>query len=266
MSRRPRAASVRTSVAALALAVLAGCGGSTTTTPRDAAAAGGAVTGTITVLAAASLRTAFTELADTFEQQHPGTTVRLSLGPSSGLAQQVLRGAPADVFAAASPAQMTTITRAGAATAPATFAVNRMQVAVPPANPARISALADLARPGVTVALCQQQVPCGTVARTVLARARLDLTPVSEEADVGSVLTKVRLGEVDAGVVYVTDVQAAGGAVRGVAIPDDVNAATSYPIAALSASANPVTARAFVDAVLSPAGRRVLAAAGFAAP
>lgn len=257
-------AAARTSAAGLALVALAGCGSSTS--PAGPGTSSSTVTGTITVLAAASLRTTFTQLAETFEQAHPGTTVRLSFGPSSGLAQQVVRGAPADVLASASAATMTTVTRAGAASDPRTFAVNRMQVAVPPDNPARIGSLPDLARPGVKVALCQQQVPCGALALTVLQHARLDVTPVSEEADVGSVLTKVQLGEVDAGVVYVTDVRAAGGRVRGVAIPDVVNASTSYPIAVLKASANPATAQAFVDAVLAPAGRQVLAAAGFAAP
>lgn len=262
---RAARAVVRTSAAGLALCALAACGGSSEDRPA-APAATGTPTGTVTVLAAASLRTTFTQLARAFERDHPGTTVRLSFGPSSGLAQQVVQGAPADVLASASAATMATVTRAGAAADPVTFAVNRMQVAVPPSNPAGITGLADLVRPGVTVALCQPQVPCGAVARTVLRQAALDVTPVTEEVDVGSVLTKVQLGEVDAGVVYVTDVRTAGARVRGVVIPDDVNASTSYPIATLAAAPNPVTARAFVAAVLAPAGQRVLAAAGFASP
>jgi molybdate transport system substrate-binding protein len=141
-----------------------------------------------------------------------------------------------------------------------------MEVAVPTRNPAHIATVKDLAKPGVKVALCQPQVPCGVAARKVFSNADLMVRPVTLEADVKATLTKVRLGEVDAGVVYVTDVRAAGQSVTGIPIAADVNASTAYPIAALTAARNPAGAKAFVQEVLSPEGRRVLAADGFARP
>ena len=141
-----------------------------------------------------------------------------------------------------------------------------MEIATPPSNPAGITQVSDLAKSGVKVALCQPQVPCGSTAIKVLAKAKVVVKPVSLEPDVKAVLSKVTLGEVDAGMVYVTDVKSAGSKVNGVVIPSDVNASTSYPIAPLSKSANAATAQAFVDYVLSPAGASVLTAAGFEQP
>jgi molybdate transport system substrate-binding protein len=141
-----------------------------------------------------------------------------------------------------------------------------MEIAVPPENPGRITALADLARPDVKVALCAAEVPCGVGARTVFDNAKLTVQPVTEEVDVKATLTKVQLGEVDAGVVYVTDVLAAGDKVKGIPIPADVNAATSYPISALTGSRNPALAQAYVDYVLSAEGAAALTAAGFERP
>ena len=141
-----------------------------------------------------------------------------------------------------------------------------MEIAVPPANPAGVAALADLARASVKVALCQPQVPCGATAQAVFTNAKITVKPVTLEPDVKSVLSKVELGEVDAGVVYVTDVLAAATKVMGVPIPGDVNASTSYPIAALSKSSDSTLAQAFVSYVLSPDGQAVLAAAGFQKP
>ena len=220
----------------------------------------------ITVLAAASLTEAFTEIGTAFELANPGVTVRFSFGPSSGLAQQIVQGAPADVFASASTKTMDVVTSAGEAARATTFAANDLAIAVPPSNPANITGLRDLAREGVKVAMCQVKVPCGTVAARVIEKAGVRVVPVTEEADVKSVLAKVALGEVDAGLVYVTDVQAAGTKVRGIAIPAAVNASTDYPIAVLTAAEDAVVAQAFVDYVLSPAGRSVLDAAGFRAP
>lgn len=258
----PARACAVTTAAALALA-LAGCGGGTSPGARAAPTASRAG---ITVFAAASLTEVFTALGERFEATHPGARVTFSFGPSSGLAQQIAQGAPADVFASASPRSMQQVTDAGQATRPEQFARNVMQIAVPPPDPAGISSLADLARPGVKVVLCQVQVPCGSVAARVLANAGVAVTPVSQEADVRAVLSKVALGEADAGIVYVTDVRAAAGEVRGVEIPADVNASTSYPITVLKASRNASAARAFVDLVLSADGRSALAAAGFQAP
>jgi molybdate transport system substrate-binding protein len=154
----------------------------------------------------------------------------------------------------------------GAVANPATFAENTLQIAVPPDNPGAVTGLDSLASASVKTALCQPQVPCGTVADQVFHNAGITVTPVTLEPDVKSVLAKVELGEVDAGVVYVTDVKAAGEAVTGIDIPAEVNASTAYPIGALSASTNPALAAAFVAYVVSEAGESVLAAAGFSAP
>lgn len=268
--RRPVLATLIAAAAASAL--LAGCGAAVSSDAASSApAASGspttpAVTGHITVLAAASLTEAFTTLGRQFEAAHPGASITFSFGPSSGLATQITEGAPVDVFASASTSTMDGVVAAKAAAAPTVFADNVLEIAVPASNPAGITALADLARPGVTVALCQPAVPCGAGAATVLAAAGLTVTPVTLEADVKATLTKVVLGEVDAGVVYATDVLAAGDTVTGIEIPSDVNAVTSYPIATLAASKNPDLATAFVDYVLSGDGASVLTAAGFRRP
>jgi molybdate transport system substrate-binding protein len=218
------------------------------------------------VFAAASLTESFGTLGRQFEAANPGTTVTFNFGPSSGLAAQITQGAPADVFASASGSNMEKLVTDKAAAESTTFVKNQMQIAVPPDNPAKIDSLDDLARSGVKVALCQPDVPCGKVAAEVFANAKLEVTPVTEEVDVKATLTKVQLGEVDAGVVYVTDVLAAGNRVKGVEIPADVNASTSYPIATLTDSRNLDLARKFVDYVLSADGAGVLAAAGFQQP
>jgi molybdate transport system substrate-binding protein len=141
-----------------------------------------------------------------------------------------------------------------------------MEVAVPPGNPAHVTSVSDLAKPSVKTALCQPQVPCGATAAKVFANAKITVKPVTLQPDVKSVLTQVELGNVDAGMVYVTDVNAAGKKVTGVMIPADVNASTEYPIATISKSGNPATAQAFVAYVTSPTGQSVLSAAKFEAP
>jgi molybdate transport system substrate-binding protein len=260
----PRTPRVLAAVAVLGLA-LTGCGSGSTS-----AAGGGsstpALTGTINVFAASSLKEAFTTLGKQFEAAHPGVKVVFNFAASSDLATQITQGAPADVFASASAKNMTQVTTAGYASKPTTFVKNTMEVALPPSNPGKIVALGDLARAGIKLALCQDQVPCGSTAAKVFANAGLTVKPVTLEPDVKSVLAKVELDEVDAGVVYVTDVRAAGSKVVGLPIPDAVNASTSYPIAALSKSANASAAQAFVAYVLSSAGSTVLTADGFAKP
>lgn len=246
-------------MAALALVGLAGCTGPT-------AAGNTATTTTITVLAASSLTESFTTLGTKFEAAHPGTKVVFSFGASSTLAAQITQGAPADVFASASAKNADDVVKAGAAEKATVFARNYLAIAVPASNPAKVDSLDDLAQANVKVALCQAAVPCGVLADTILTRAKLTVTPVTREADVKAVLTKVTLGEVDAGLVYVTDVKAAGATVAKVAIPDAVNAATDYPIATLTTSTSKVTAQAFTDFVLSTDGAAVLAEAGFAKP
>ena len=259
---------MRWGLAAAAVALLlAGCGrAGGVPGAADPGADSGAVAGRVTVFAAASLTESFTTLGRRFEAAHPGTNVRFSFAASSALAQSITQGAPADVFASASPANMDTVVSSGDATGPRTFAGNVMAIAVPPDNPAGVTGVADLARSGLKVALCQPQVPCGAAAQRVLDTAGTTVRPVTFGADVKAVLTAVRLGEVDAGVVYRTDVRAAGDAVTGIEIPAGRNAATSYPIAPLTGAPNPAGARAFVEYVLSAAGRDVLTKAGFTPP
>jgi molybdate transport system substrate-binding protein len=248
------------------LAVLIAVPGCSSAKSGSTSGAGSSARGSVTVLAAASLTEAFGTLAKRFEAAHPGVTVRLSFGASSALAQQINAGAPADVFASAAVKNMRQVISAGGARTSTDFVSNVMEIAVPPGNPAHIAGIADLARPGVKVALCQRQVPCGATAYQVFGRAGITVRPVTEEADVKSALTKVETGEVDAGMVYLTDVRAAGSKVKGIPIADSVNASTEYPIAALSKAANPDAAAAFVAYVLSAAGQAVLAADGFEKP
>lgn len=266
----PRTAhTLRGTLCGLALLPLAACGGGdagTTTTGTTVTGSESPAAVELTVLAAASLQETFTTIAEDFEAANPGVTVTLSFGPSSGLATQITNGAPADVFASASVKTMDTVVEAGKASDPATFARNQMEIATPADNPAGIDELTDLADPEVKVAICAAEVPCGVGAATVFENAALDVTPVSEETDVKAVLTKVRLGEVDAGIVYATDVNAAGADVVGVPIDADINAWTSYPIAALTDSASADAAADFVAYVVSAPAAEILTEAGFAPP
>lgn len=250
----------------MSVAALTACGGPSPASATGGAGGGAGSGGEITVLAAASLTDAFETLGKQFQEANPGTTVTFSFGASSALATQIGQGAPADVFASASQKTMDDVVRAGQAATSTPFTSNRMQIAVPPENPAGITQLSDLARDGVKVALCQVEVPCGAVAAQVFEKAGLTVRPVTEESDVRATLAKVILGEVDAAVVYVTDVLAAGDQVTGIEIPADVNASTVYPIAPLTGSRNAALAQAFVDHVLSPDGQKVLTGAGFSAP
>jgi molybdate transport system substrate-binding protein len=249
------------------LILLAGCGGGTS----DGAAAGGSSAApeqrTLTVFAAASLTESFGELEKRFETDNPGVDVVTNFGASSDLAQQIVNGGPADVFAAASDATMRTVTDAGLVDgAPSVFATNVLQIATVPGNPKGIASFADLARPDVTVVVCAPQVPCGSSARKIEEATGVTLRPVSEEPDVRSTLGKVTTGNADAGLVYVTDVIAAGAAVQGVAFPESAQATTNYPLAVIKDAPQAELARAFGQLVTGEAGRKVLAAAGFGTP
>ncbi|MER6952235.1 molybdate ABC transporter substrate-binding protein [Nonomuraea sp. NPDC000554] len=263
MIRRPSRWAVALPVA-LVLAGLSGCGSSQPASAPASAAAGKATT--LTVFAAASLTGTFTELGKTFEAAHPGTSVKFNFGSSATLAQQITQGAPADVFAAASPATMKTVTDASLASAPTTFVRNKLQIAVPADNPAKVAALKDLADPKVKVALCAAQVPCGAAAVKALDAAGLKITPVTLEQDVKATVTKVELGEVDAALVYKTDVIAGAGKVKGIDFPESDKAINDYPIAVLSKAPAADPAKQFVDLVLSQQGKDVLTKAGFEAP
>ncbi|HUL28104.1 MAG TPA: molybdate ABC transporter substrate-binding protein [Streptosporangiaceae bacterium] len=250
--------------AGVAAVAVAGCSSSSTTSGSSSTSSPAPVT--ITVFAAASLTGTFTQLGKQFEAAHPGDTVKFSFGPSSGLSTQITSGAPADVFASAAPANMDTVVSAGDASNPQNFAKNIMEVATPPNNPANVTSVNDLAKKSVKVALCQPQVPCGVVAAEVFKNVGITVKPVTLQPDVKSVLTQVETGNVDAGMVYVTDVKAAGSKVKGVTIPAADNASTLYPIATITSSKHESVAKEFVDYVLSPAGQQVLAAAGFEKP
>jgi len=245
---------------------LTGCAGGAPAATGPSASAG-SLEGSITVFAAASLKATFTELADDFEAANPGTIVELNFAGSSDLVTQITEGAPADVFASADTKNMAKVTEAALADgAPVDFATNTLEIAVPPGNPAGIESFADLARADAKVVVCAPAVPCGAATSTVETATGVDIAPVSEESSVTDVLGKVASGEADAGLVYVTDVIAAGDTVEGIAFDESGEAVNTYPIAALRDSASPAVARAFVAFVASAAGQRVLADAGFGAP
>jgi molybdate transport system substrate-binding protein len=263
---------VRSSVVlvAMALGALSACGGgddgvaaTTTTATSD----DGGLGGTLTVFAAASLTDVFTDLGEQLEAGHPGLDVRFTFAGSSALATQVTQGAPADVFASANESQMAVVTEAGLADGePQVFAANVLQIAVPAGNPAGVTGLADLAREELTLAVCAPQVPCGAAAEDVFAAAGVEAAPDTLEEDVRAALTKVEIGEVDAALVYTTDVTAAGDAVEGIDVPEAEQAVNDYPVAVLADAPNPQAAAAFVELVRSEEGQQALAAAGFRTP
>lgn len=225
------------------------------------------VSGTVTVFAAASLKESFTTLGKEFERDRPGSKVTFNFGGSDSLAAGITGGAPADVFAAASPKTMKIVTDAGDASGtPATFVRNQLEIATLPGNPDKISSLKDLTRSGLKVVLCDKEVPCGAAVQKALDTSSLKLTPVSYEQDVKSALTKVELKEADAAVVYKTDVKAAGDKVEGVEFPESADAVNDYPIALLKDAPNAGAAKAFIELVSSAAGQKVLTEAGFLQP
>ncbi|MEU5383355.1 molybdate ABC transporter substrate-binding protein [Kitasatospora cineracea] len=223
------------------------------------------VKGSVTVFAAASLKESFTELGKRFEAAYPGTTVTFNFGGSSALAQSIVSGAPVDVFAAASPATMKTVTDAKLTGGdPTVFVRNTLEIAVAKGNPKKITGLKDLT--GVKTALCAKEVPCGAAAVTALNAAGVQLTPATYEQDVKGALTKVELGEVDASLVYRTDVKADSAKIEGVNFPEAEKAVNDYPIAALAKAPNSNGAAAFLGYVGSADARRVLTEAGFQTP
>jgi molybdate transport system substrate-binding protein len=219
------------------------------------------------VFAAASLTGAFEELARAFEAAHPGLALELHFAGTSQLALQVREGAPADVFASADEANMQQVLDTGhVVSGPAVFARNRLVIVTARGNPLGVAGLADLAREDVTLLLCAPEVPAGRYARLAAAKAGVALRPASDEPNVKAVVSKVALGEADAGVVYATDAAAARGEVDAVAIAAEHDVVATYPIAALDAGAARETGAAFVAFVLSAKGQAILREHGFAAP
>jgi molybdate transport system substrate-binding protein len=239
--------------------------------PLATAACGGDDSGggrsTLTVLAASSLTEAFTTLEAQYESQHPDIKVVFSFDSSATLAAQVTQGAPADVLATADEDTMKTVTNADdTAGPPQIFTTNTMVIVTPPDNPAGVTEVSDLASPSVKVSLCDESAPCGSAATDLLTLDHVDVTPVSFEPDVKSVLTKVTLGEVDAGIVYASDAKTAGNNVTVVPITNADQVINAYPIVVLKDSSQPGAARAWVSLVRSSAGQQVLADDGFGAP
>lgn len=261
----------RMAVAALALVALlvSGCastsGAASTPSPTPSATAD-ALSGELTIYAAASLKTAFDELATAFEAEHPQVQVQpIVYDGSSTLATQLSEGAPADVFASADEANMTKVTDAGLAADPRLFATNTLVIVTPKDNPADVAGLADLDDEGVTVVLCSPEVPCGAASAKLLSNAGVVVKPASYEQNVTAVLSKVAAGEADAGLVYTTD--ARGRTDVETLVPDGAeNVVNRYPIVAMKNAANPAAAAAFGDFVLGPQGQAVLSKLGFGRP
>ncbi|MFF2997705.1 molybdate ABC transporter substrate-binding protein [Streptomyces sp. NPDC057950] len=260
-------------VGAAALLALSACSSdSDSSTKSDSTKSGSSAksdkpSGTVTVFAAASLKESFTTLGKDFEKAHPGTKVTFNFGGSDTLAAGITGGAPADVFAAASPKTMAIVTdKSDAVGTPAVFVRNQLEIATLPGNPDKVASLKDLTKSGLKVVLCDKTVPCGAAAQKALDASSLKLTPVSYEQDVKSALTKVELKEADAAVVYKTDVNAAGDKVEGVEFPESAKAINDYPIVLLKDAPNAAAAKEFIALVQSPEGQKVLTAAGFLQP
>ncbi|MGH3864820.1 MAG: molybdate ABC transporter substrate-binding protein [Pseudonocardiaceae bacterium] len=244
-------------VALAAGLALAGCGGAQVGQGSPARVP-------VTVLAAASLRGVFTTLKPQFEAANPGADLRFSFGGSSDLAQQIVNGAPADVFASADEKQMKVVADAGKVAGTAQpFVTNVLTIVVPPDNPKNIHSFADLAKPGVIEVVCAPPVPCGAATLKIEQATKIKLSPASEEEDVLSVLSKVEAEVADAGLVYVTDARGAAGKVQEIDFPEARDAVNTYPIAAISDAPHAQLAQAFVAFVHSPAARQQFAAAGF---
>ncbi|MDQ4215304.1 molybdate ABC transporter substrate-binding protein [Microbacterium sp. ASV81] len=264
-----RSLSVAATVLAAALALTACSGGPSTTASTSASPTStkAALSGDLTVFAAASLSGAFAKISTAFEAENPGVHVRpITYDGSSVLATQIIAGAPVDVFASADQKNMDKVAQAGLAPDATVFTTNVLQIAVAAGNPHHVKDLRALADPALKVVLCAPAVPCGSAAKTLLDAAGVALTPASEEQNVTAVLAKVKSGEADAGLVYTTDVKAAGTAVTGVAIPGADKATNAYPIAVVKGAQNPAAAAAFVAFVHSAAAQRILEELGFGAP
>jgi molybdate transport system substrate-binding protein len=255
-------ASMTVGVAAALL--LAACGGGSAPSGAPAGQSAAPQARDLTVFAAASLTETFNELKNQFETDNPGVTVKYNFGASSDLAQQIVQGAPADVFASASDATMKTVTDAGAAAgSPTVFASNVLAIATAPGNPKGITGFADLAKPDLKVVVCAPQVPCGAAEQKIEQATGTKLTPVSQEPDVKSTLGKVQSGDADAGLVYKTDVASAGSKVQGVNFPEAEKAVTNYPIAVLKSAPQADLAAKFQALVTGDAGKKALQAVGF---
>lgn len=222
--------------------------------------------GRVSVFAAASLTDAFGAIVEEFESRHPGLSVDLNLAATSALREQVLAGAPMDVFAAADPADLERLVEADAVVEPRVFATNRLRLAVAPAAAGTVTAIEDFSDESLLLGLCAAEVPCGRYARQALAAAGVDPSIDTEEPDVRALLAKIRLGELDAGIVYATDVIAAGDEVVGVDLPEEAEVIVRYPIATATEPAHRAGAEEFVAFVVGSRGQAILRGFGFGPP
>ena len=247
-------------VLAVTALLLAACGGDDNTSSGGSSAS----PAEIKVFAAASLTASFTKIGEDFTAANNGTKVTLNFAGSQALATQIQQGAPADVFASADTTNMDKVK--DLVGTPQIFASNQLQIVVEKGNPKNVQGLDDLANPDLKVVLAAPEVPAGKYAAESLAKAGVTVKPVSEEDNVKAVVTKVSLGEADAGIVYVTDVTAGGDKVQGVEIPEELNVLATYPIATVKASKAQDQAQAFMDQVLGAEGQQVLKQHGFLPP
>ena len=256
--------SADTTAAAVATEAPATTAAATTETPTTTAPG---VEGDITVFAAASLTEAFTEVGEAFTAANPDAKATFTFDASSALVQQITEGAPADVFASADTANMDKLTEPGLnGSEPVVFATNLLTIIVAPGNPKGITGVADLANNDLVTVICAAEVPCGRYANEIFANAGVTVTPDSLEQNVRGVVTKVTAGEADAGIVYITDVTAAGDEAAMVEIPEDINVVAQYPIATVKASASPEVGEAFIDFLVGTDGQAIMTEYGFGAP
>ncbi|RII20383.1 Molybdate-binding periplasmic protein precursor [Streptomyces sp. YIM 130001] len=218
----------------------------------------------LTVLAASSLTDVFATAGAAYEKDHPGTKVKFSFAGSQELAAQVEQGAPADALVTADTKTMDGLTSDTGK--PSVIAKNRLVIAVGKGNPKKVKTLDDLAESQNKVVLAASEVPVGRYSKEILDAQKIKVKPVSQEPNVRAVLSKVELGEADAGLVYKTDVTAAEGKAEAVDIPDAQNAIASYPAATLKASKNTDAAAEFVKWLSSDEAQKILGDAGFQQP
>ncbi|MEU6313740.1 molybdate ABC transporter substrate-binding protein [Streptomyces sp. NPDC047014] len=266
---RRRAATVALSATLLAAALTA-CGGGDDTSSASPSGSGSASASAepkaanLTVLAASSLTDVFKTAGAAYEKAHPGTKVTFSFAGSQELAAQVKQGAPADALVTADTKTMDGLkAETGDATV---IAKNRLVIAAGKDNPFKIDELKDLADTKIKVVLAAPEVPVGRYSKQILDAQKIEVKPVSQEPNVRAVLSKVELGEADAGLVYKTDSAKSGDKVVAVDIPDDQNAVASYPAAALKQSKNAEAAAAFVAWLSTPEAQKILQDAGFQKP
>jgi len=268
--RRARSRALAATTAVLVTLLAAGCSPADQA-PGSSAAPGGTssgLSGELTIFAAASLTASFDELAAEFGEENPGVMVKpIDFDGSSTLVTQLEEGASADVFASADEANMQKLADAGLLAGDSSiFASNTLEIAVAPGNPKGIDSLSDLADPGLLVVLCAPQVPCGAASQKLLSLDGVTVTPASEEQNVTAVLTKVKTGEADAGLVYKTDVLAAGSSVSGVDAENADQVVNDYTIGVPKSAKDPALATAFIQWVLSDRGQAVLDRYGFTRP